>query len=195
VWDDGSTLTERDGQFTATSSQEDRGPAGVQHGFYVNGNYQGPPVVFTGDQAADAARAKTDAERWATERRGRGINTVGPEGSEQRGFYEFLGRASAAGRDNAQYFAAVHDVQGAQAHVQAMYQGRLAEYNRALADSAIRGYTATGRSGSGRIGAELAREIWAQYGFNVSGPADVNVGPVPRPAPWARSRLEPRASP
>jgi hypothetical protein len=178
VFDDGSTLTTGPyGQMFATNATGTPGPAGVQNGSYTDGTYYGPPPTFTGDYNSDLASNRAAAEQWAQERLDRGINTVGPEGQEQGvGF----GTLAALGGPQAQYFAAVHDVQGSEAYVQAMYSGRLDAYNAALQESAIAGYLTNG----GAAGAERAAEIWAAHGFTVSGPSQVNItAPAPTPTP------------
>jgi hypothetical protein len=181
VNDDGSTITTGGPEGPiSTAATTDRGALNVEHGYAVGNAYFGMPAVFTGNRDADVASYRASSVAWARERRERGINTVGPEGHEQEWGYNALGRA---GGEQTQYFGAVHDVQSAEAYIQAMYSGRMREYRAALEQTAVSGYQSALNHG-GAAGARLAREMYAAAGFQVSAPEALDVGPPP-PVPGA----------
>ena len=174
---DGSTKTTGGPNGTMTTpATTDRGAAHAEHGYFHDGNYRGMPQIYTGDLKADLASSRTNAEAWARERRDKGLNTIGPDGSEQSLPYSLLGKLGGA---EVQYFGALHDVQSVEAKVQATYHGRIAAYKAVTMLTAAPGYDVA-RAKGGAAAAEATRKMYADAGFVVSAPAALDVGPAPR---------------
>jgi hypothetical protein len=174
---DGSTKTTGGPSGTMTTpATTDRGKADVEHGYFHDGNYRGMPQVYTGNLKADVETSRRNAEAWARERREKQLNTIGPDGSEQSFPYSQLGKMGGA---EVQYFGALHDVQSVEAKVQAMYHGRIAAYKAVTMMTAARGYEYARRHG-GAAAAELTRKMYLDAGFEVSLPANLDVGPPPK---------------
>src|SRR5262249_51417051 len=130
-------------------------------------NYYSPPV--SADMTPE--QVKANSERWSQYRIDNGLNTVGPDGKENWPRYSW-----AQNSPDLQMFGAKHDVQADEAKLQAMQSGRLGKWERANYWSAAAGFAAAAKYGP-TAGVTAAQAVFKTYGFNVSGPSEINVRP------------------